>query len=125
MQSPERHAGRRSWAPLGRHAYARPPPPSDMVDRLMTVNAYTTLDLVDAVAEGHDFEEEAFATLNVTSPRKNPDHVSLQLELDNTQLTALPAHAETVTLTPDQARSIAADLETHADKVEAARADDA
>lgn len=90
----------------------------------MTVNAYTTLDLVDAVAEGHDFEEEAFATLNVTSPRKNPDHVSLQLELDNTQLTELPAHAETVTLTPDQARSIAADLETHADKVEAAQAGD-
>jgi hypothetical protein len=95
-----------------------------MVDRLMTVNAYTTLDLVDAVAEGHDFEEEAFATLNVTSPKKNPDHVSLQLELDNTQLTELPAHAETVTLTPEQARSIAADLESHADKVEAAQADD-
>ncbi|WP_254832466.1 DUF6360 family protein [Haloglomus salinum] len=96
-----------------------------MVDRLMTVNAYTTLDLVDAVAEGHGFEEEAFATLNVTSPRKNPDHVSLQLELDNTQLTELPAHAETVTLTPEQARSIAADLEKHAEKVEAALADDA
>jgi hypothetical protein len=79
---------------------------------------------VDAVAEGHDFEEEAFATLNVTSPKKNPDHVSLQLELDNTQLTELPAHAETVTLTPEQARSIAADLESHADKVEAALADD-
>jgi hypothetical protein len=96
-----------------------------MVDRLMTVNAYTTLDLVDAIAEGHGFEEEAFATLNVTSPRKNPDHVSLQLELDNTQLTELPAHAETVTLTPEQARSIAADLEKHAEKVEAAQADDA
>jgi hypothetical protein len=95
----------------------------DMVDRLMTVNAYTTLDLVDAVAEGHGFEEEAFATLNVTSPRKNPDHVSLQLELDNTQLTELPAHAETVTLTPDQARQIAADLEENADKVEAAQAE--
>jgi len=90
-----------------------------MVDRLMTVNAYTTLDLVDAVAEGHGFEEEAFATLNVTSPRKDPDHVSLQLELDNTQLDELPAHAETVTLTPEQARTIADDLETHAAKVEA------
>jgi hypothetical protein len=94
-----------------------------MVDRLMTVNAYTTLDLVDAVAEGHEFEEEAYATLNVTSPRKNPDHVSLQLELDNTGLTELPAHAETVTLTPEQARAIAADLEEHADEVEAAQAD--
>jgi precorrin-2 methylase len=94
-----------------------------MVDRLMTVNAYTTLDLVDAVAEGHGFEEEAFATLNVTSPRQDPDHVSLQLELDNTQLSELPAHAETLTLTPDQARAIAADLEKHADKVEAATGD--
>ena len=94
-----------------------------MVDRLMTVNAYTTLDLVDAVAEGHEFEEEAYATLNVTSPRNNPDHVSLQLELDNTGLTELPAHAETVTLTPEQARAIAADLEEHADEVEAAQAD--
>ncbi|MFB6206213.1 MAG: DUF6360 family protein [Haloglomus sp.] len=94
-----------------------------MVDRLMTVNAYTTLDLVDAVAEGHDFEEEAFATLNVTSPRENPDHVSLQLELDNTQLTELPAHAETLSLTPEQARAIAADLEKHAEKVEATQAD--
>lgn len=90
-----------------------------MVDRLMTVNAYTTLDLVDAVAEGHGFEEEAFATLNVTSPRTEPDHVSLQVELDNTQLHELPAHAETLTLTPEQARSIAADLEKHAAKVEA------
>jgi hypothetical protein len=95
-----------------------------MVDRLMTVNAYTTLDLVDAVAEGHDFEESAFATLDVTSPRQDPDHVSLQLELDNTQVEALPAHAETVTLTPEQARAIAADLETHAEKVEAAQGDD-
>jgi hypothetical protein len=94
-----------------------------MVDRLMTVNAYTTLDLVDAVAEGHGFEEEAFATLNVTSPRQDPDHVSLQLELDNTQLSELPAHAETLTLTPDQARAIAADLEKHADKVEQATGD--
>lgn len=90
----------------------------------MTVNAYTTLDLVDAVAEGHDFEESAFATLDVTSPRQDPDHVSLQLELDNTQVEALPAHAETVTLTPEQARAIAADLETHAEKVEAAQGDD-
>ncbi|PSP98672.1 hypothetical protein BRC89_07380 [Halobacteriales archaeon QS_4_70_19] len=96
-----------------------------MVDRLMTVNAYTTLDLVDAVAEGHGFEEEAFATLNVTSPRKNPDHVSLQLELDNTQLTELPAHAETLTLTPEQARTIADDLAKHAAEVEAAQGNDA
>ena len=92
-----------------------------MPDRIMKVNAYTTLDLLDGRAEGHGFEEEAFATLNVTSPRKDPDHVSLELELDNTELEHLPAHADSVTLSPEQARTLAADLEEHAAKVEAAR----
>lgn len=92
-----------------------------MPDRIMTVNAYTTLDLLDGRAEGHDFEEEAYATLNVTSPRRNPDHVSLQLELDNTELDHLPPHADSVTLSPEDARALAADLEDHAEKVEAAR----
>lgn len=92
-----------------------------MADRIMRVNAFTTLDLVEARAEGHGFEEEAYATLDVTSPRTNPDHVELQLELDNTQLEELPAHAETVELTPAQAREIAADLEEHAADVENAQ----
>lgn len=91
-----------------------------MPDRIMKVNAYTTLDLLDGHAEGHDFEEEAYATLNVTSPRRDPDHVSLQLELDNSDLDRLPAHADSVTLTAEQARALAADLEKHAAKVEAA-----
>jgi hypothetical protein len=91
-----------------------------MVDRIMRVNAYTTLDLVDANAEGHDFEEGELATLNVTSPRRDPDEITLQLELDNADLDRLPAHADTVTLTPDQARTIAAALEKHADRVEEA-----
>jgi hypothetical protein len=92
-----------------------------MADRIMTVNAFTTLDLVEARAEGHGFEEEAYATLDVTSPRTEPDHVELQLELDNTQLEELPAHAETVELTPEQAREVAAALEEHAADVEDAR----
>ncbi len=94
---------------------------STMPDRIMKVNAYTTLDLLDGRAEGHDFEEEAFATLNVTSPRRDPDHVSLQLELDSTELEHLPAHADSVTLSAEQARALAADLEEHAGRVEAAR----
>jgi hypothetical protein len=89
-----------------------------MPDRIMTVNAYTTLDLLDGRAEGHGFEEEAFATLDVTSPRKEPNHVSLQLELDNTELEHLPAHADSVTLSAEQARTLAADLEEHAARVE-------
>jgi len=89
-----------------------------MPDRIMAVNAYTTLDLVDGRAEGHDFAEEAFATLNVTSPREGPDHVTLWLELDPTGLEHLPAHADGVTLSAEQARSLAADLAEHADQVE-------
>lgn len=95
-----------------------------MPNRLLKVNAYTTLDLVDATARGHDFEETGPAVLNVTSPRKNPDHVTFQLEVDNSHLDALPAHADEATLSPDQARALADALNSHADKVEAAQADD-
>lgn len=95
-----------------------------MPDRIMKVNAYTTLDLVEGRAEGHDFEEEAYATLNVTAPRRDPDHVTLQLELDNAELETLPAHADSVTLTPEEARTVAADLEEQAARVEAAREED-
>jgi hypothetical protein len=92
-----------------------------MVDRIMRVNAYTTFDLLEGTVEGHGFEETAPAVLNVTAPRKNPDHVSLQLELDNTDLSAVPAHADSVTLSAPQARELAAELEEYASRVEAAR----
>jgi len=86
----------------------------------MKVNAYTTFDLIDATVTGHDFEMETLAVLNATSPRKNPDRVQLQFEVDNMQEEHLPAHMDEVTLSPDEARELAADLEKHADKVEAA-----
>ena len=92
-----------------------------MADRVLKVNAYTTLDLVDATAEGHDFEESAYATLNATAARNDPESVELQLELDNTDLDALPTHADKVDLSPEQARTLADDLETHAERVEQAR----
>jgi hypothetical protein len=95
------------------------PLPPDMADRIMKVNAFTTLDLVDGGAEGHGFEEDAYAVVNVTSPREDPDHVSLQLELDNTELEHLRPHAETVRLSAQEAKTLAADLEKHAEKVEA------
>ncbi len=91
-----------------------------MADRIMRVNAYTTLDLLEGEAEGHDFTEEAYAVLNVTSPKTNPDHVSLQIELDNTELETLQPHADTVRLSAEEARTIAADLQKHAKKVETA-----
>ena len=90
-----------------------------MSDRLLSVNAYTTLDLLDGEAEAHEFTESAYAVVNATAPRKNPDHVKLELELDNAELEHLPAHADRVRLTPEQARTIAADLEKYANKVEA------
>ena len=89
-----------------------------MTDRLMKVNAYTTLDLVDATARGHDFETESFAVVNATADRKHPDCVRLQLELDNMTEEHLPAHMEEVELSPEQARTLADDLQTHADRVE-------
>ena len=92
-----------------------------MVDRILRVNAYTTFDLLDGRVEGHGFEEEAMAVLNVTAPRKDPDHVSLQLELDNTQLSEVPAHADSVELSAEQARELAGELEKYAGRVEAAR----
>ncbi|ELY58274.1 hypothetical protein C492_12604 [Natronococcus jeotgali DSM 18795] len=84
----------------------------------MKVNAYTTLDLVDAVATGHEFETESFAVVNATADREDPDCVRLQFELDNMTEEHLPAHMEELQLTPDQAREIASDLEKHATRVE-------
>ncbi|WP_440006442.1 DUF6360 family protein [Halomicrococcus sp. SG-WS-1] len=90
-----------------------------MADRVMSVTAYTTFDLLDAVAEGHGWTDEADAVLDVSTPRvEDPEVVTLQLELDNTQLDDLPAHADTVTLSPDRARELAAELERYADTVE-------
>ncbi|MFC6823901.1 DUF6360 family protein [Halopelagius fulvigenes] len=95
-----------------------------MPNRLLRVNAYTTFDMLDAEAVGHDFTDEAFAVLNVTAPRENPDHVKLELELDNSQLENLPAHADRVTLSAAEARKLSSELEKYANRVEAAQSDD-
>jgi len=92
-----------------------------MVDRIMTVNAYTTFDLLDGRVEGHGFEERAYTVLNVsTDTRENPDAVEIQLEIDNTEIDAVEPHADTVTLSPAEAREMAAELEKYADTVDAA-----
>jgi hypothetical protein len=91
-----------------------------MVDRIMTVNAYTTFDLLEGRVEGHGFTEEAFTVLNVsTDTREDPDAVEVQLEMDNTEVDAVEPHADTVTLSPSEAREMAAELEKYASKVEA------
>jgi hypothetical protein len=89
-----------------------------MADRILRVNAYTTFDMLDGTVEGHGFEEDAYAVLNVTAPRTDPDHVELQLEMDNVELDEVPAHADRVTLSAAQARDLAADLQKYAGRVE-------
>lgn len=93
-----------------------------MSDRLLRVNAYTTLDLVDARARGHEFEAAALGVVNVSTPRENPDHVDLQVELDETDVESLPTHVDEVTLSAAQARTLAGALESAANRVD--RADD-
>ncbi|MFC7140644.1 DUF6360 family protein [Halosimplex aquaticum] len=92
-----------------------------MVDRILKVNAYTTFDLLDGVVEGHGFEEEALTVLNVTTDsRDDPNHVELQVEMDNTDLDEVQAHADKVELSADQARELADELEKYAGRVESA-----
>ncbi|WP_128906720.1 DUF6360 family protein [Halorubrum amylolyticum] len=95
-----------------------------MTDRLLRVNAYTTLDLVDGRARGHEFEADAPGVVNVTAPREDPEHVTLEVELDGTAIDDLAAHADEVDLSPAQARTLADALESTADRVEAAATDD-
>jgi hypothetical protein len=90
-----------------------------MVDRILKVNAYTTFDLLDGVVEGHGFDEQALAVLNVTTDtRDDPNHVELQVEMDNTDLDEVTAHADTVELSAEQARELAGELEKYAGRVE-------
>jgi hypothetical protein len=95
-----------------------------MADRILKVNAYTTFDLLDGEAEGHEFTETAPAVVNVTADRKDPDEVRLELELDNTALETLRPHADRVHLTAAEARELAAALESYAARVKAATGGD-
>jgi voltage-gated potassium channel Kch len=92
-----------------------------MADRILKANDYTTFDLLAGVVEGHGFTEEAFAILNVTTDdRDNPEAVELQVEMDNTELDEVCPHADKLTLTADQAREMAGELEKYAGRVESA-----
>ena len=86
-----------------------------MADRIIKVNAYTTFDLLDGEAEGHGWTEDALAVLNVTT---GDGDVVLEMELDNTATEEIPAHAERVRLSPEEARALAGELESYADRVD-------
>jgi len=91
-----------------------------MADRVLKVNAFTTFDLLDGHVEGHGFTEAAFATLNVRTAREDPEEITLELELDNTELESVPPHADRVTLSAADARTLASELTDAANRVAAA-----
>ncbi|ESP87807.1 DUF6360 family protein [Candidatus Halobonum tyrrellensis] len=92
-----------------------------MRPRHLDVTAYTTFDHVGARAEGDGWTDEAVAVLDVTSPAGEPT-VSLGFELDPSDTPNLPHHADHVPLTPERARTLAAELEAAADAAEAGEA---
>ena len=94
-----------------------------MNERITSVTAYTTLDLVDGAAVGYDWTEDGSGVLNVTASDERPDRVELQFELDGLDVDRLPNHADRVDLTPEQARTVAAALTEYADRVEGEEAD--
>jgi hypothetical protein len=81
--------------------------------RYLDVTANTTLDHVDVRVTGKDLAGQTVGVLDVESP-KNEQTVELGLELDSVGLAHLPHHAQFASLTPDQARTLANDLEAAA-----------
>ncbi|AHG00492.1 hypothetical protein HALLA_18500 [Halostagnicola larsenii XH-48] len=94
-----------------------------MANRLLSVTAHTTLDYVDAIATGYEFEFESVAVVNATADREDPDDVQLQVELDNRAEEYFPAHTVELQLGPEQARELAGELEEYAQRVEDGSAD--
>lgn len=88
-----------------------------MTQRYLDVTAHTTLDYLTARAEGADWTDESVAVLDVESPR-GKDTVTFGLELDPVGFENLAHHADYASLTPEQARTLASDLETAATAAE-------
>jgi len=86
-----------------------------MADRVLEVNAHTTFTLLDGDVEGHGWRADAPAVLNVTTADGD---VRLELELENTETDDVQTHADRVTLSPGEARELAAELESYADRVD-------
>ena len=85
-----------------------------MPARLLDVDAYTTFDYLEASARGHGWIDESIAVLDVDRPREDPGTVRLRIELDGTDLVNVDPHADSVSLSPAQARKLAAELEARA-----------
>jgi len=78
--------------------------------RILDVMAHTTFAHVDAAAVGHDWADESAAVLDVSGTDDGAG-VTLELELDGRSLDRVDHHADRVTLTNDQARTLAAALQ--------------
>ncbi|SFS63827.1 DUF6360 family protein [Halostagnicola kamekurae] len=89
-----------------------------MSNRLLSVTAHTTLDYVDALATGYEFEFDSVGVVNATTDREEPAEVQLQVELDNRTEAHFPKHVVELQLEPEQARKLAGELEEHAARVE-------
>ena len=89
-----------------------------MSHRILSVTAYTTLDLVTAAVETAETSLDTDGVVNVSVTDTHPDRVTLGVELDLVETESLPTHADRVRLSPTQARSLAADLERYADEAD-------
>jgi len=92
-----------------------------MAIRLLDVTAYTTFDFIEGHAFGPDWRDESAAVVDVDRPKESPGTVRLQLEFDGSDLEHVEPHADSLTLSPDQARGLAAELERYAANAEAGK----
>ncbi|WP_338740621.1 DUF6360 family protein [Haloplanus salilacus] len=90
-----------------------------MAIRLLDVSAYTTLDFATGRMFGPDWSDDAAAVVDVDRPESAPGSVRLRLEFDGEDVDHVGHHADSVSLPPDQARALAADLERQAANAEA------
>jgi len=77
-----------------------------MAGRVLDVTAHTTLDYVDGSIRGADWREDGAGVLDVYTPESDPDSVAVAFELDPTATGRVDPHADEVTLTSEQARTL-------------------
>lgn len=89
-----------------------------MSRRIMDVTTSTTLDYVRGQAHGLDWVDHAAAAADVDTTDDAPPAVTLEVELDPTELEHLDGHADMLRLSPTEARTLATALLDAADAAE-------
>jgi uncharacterized alpha-E superfamily protein len=77
-----------------------------MAGRVLDVTSHTTLDYVEATVRGSDWDAEGVGVLDVHTPKDDPETVVLDFEVDPTTTDRVDSHADSVTLTRAQARTL-------------------